>query len=102
MNINKGELLKLSNNDINNYIVVVSEVYNKYIICKKLYSTMPYTSQRIFYNYKDEMNIIKDNVYIIDEINKAVKLKKNKFHYLDDIRDMEPLKIYKSQVQLII
>jgi hypothetical protein len=35
MNITKGELLKLSTNDVNNYIIIVSEVYKNYIICKK-------------------------------------------------------------------
>jgi hypothetical protein len=63
---------------------------------------MPYTAQRIFYNYKNEMNIIKDDISIIDNISKNVKIKKNKFNYIDDIYDASIMKIYKKQIQLII
>lgn len=102
MNITKGELLKLSTNDINNYIIIVSEVFKNYIICKKLYSKIPYATQGIFYNYKNETNIIKDDMSIINNINKKVKIKKNNFNYIDDICDGRILKIYKKQIQLII
>jgi hypothetical protein len=102
MNITKGELIKLSTNDINNYIIIVSEVFKNYIICKKLYSMMPYLPRGIFYNYKNEMNILKDDMSIIYNINKKVKIEKNKFNYIDDIYDASILKIYKKQIQLII
>ncbi len=101
MDIKPGELLKLSTNDINNYIIIVSKVYKNYIICKKLYSMMPYTSQRIFYNYKNEMNILKDDMSIIDNINKKVKIKKYKFNYIDDIYDASLIKIFKNKIELI-
>jgi hypothetical protein len=102
MNITKGELIKISSNDIINYIVVISEIFNNYIICKKLYSQMPMTSEDVYYNYKNETNIVKDNTYIINNISLRATIKTKHFDWLDDITDATPLKIQKKQIQLII
>ena len=102
MNINKGELIKITSNDIINYIVVISEIVNNIIICKKLYSQMPMTAEDVYYNYKNETNLLKDNNNIINNISLRATIKSKNFDWLDDITDATPLKIQKKQIQLII